>query len=217
VSPITFGEFVFDPPARLLTRAGQPVHLTAKATDLLALLVARRPDAVRKKQIHEALWPDTFVSDVSLTTLVFELRTALGESARKPRFVRTIHGFGYAFPLDKAQSETDVRETPFCVIYNGREIALREGENLVGRSRGCRVRLDSTRVSRQHARIIVTGGAALIEDCGSRNGTLVRGAPADGQVRLQDGDDIGVAGIRVLFRVISAAPATEITVYDSGD
>ena len=80
--PHTFGEFVFDAKARLLTRRGEPVHLTAKACELLQLLASKRPEAVAKKEIHQHLWPDTFVSDVSLTTLVFELRTALGESAR---------------------------------------------------------------------------------------------------------------------------------------
>lgn len=206
----TFGIFVFDTGARLLTRTGEPVHLTAKAIDLLLLLHKRRPDAVAKKEIHEALWPDTFVSDVSVTTLIFELRTALGESARKPRFIRTVHGYGYAFQSEEAL-DTDTRETPFCVIYDGREVSLQRGENLLGRSRDCRVRLDSTRVSRHHARITVDGEAALIEDCGSRNGTWVSGVKADGQVRLKDGDDIGVAGIRVLFRILSPAHGTEAT------
>lgn len=206
-----FGTFVFDVGARQLTRIGEPVHLTAKAIDLLILLTARHPDAVAKKQIHEALWPDTFVSDVSLTTLIFELRTALGETARKPRFIRTVHGFGYAFQSDQEPRDPAVRETPFCVIYDGREVNLQPGENLLGRSRDCRVRLDSTRVSRHHACITVDQEAALIEDCGSRNGTWVRGVKTEGPVRLRDGDDIGVAGFRVLFRILSATHGTEAT------
>lgn len=96
----TFGLFVLDPGTRVLTRAGQPVPLTAKALDLLLLLHSRRPDAVAKEVIHQTLWPDTFVSDVSVTTLIFELRRALGESARIPRFIRTVHGQGYAFQPD---------------------------------------------------------------------------------------------------------------------
>ncbi|OFW44983.1 MAG: hypothetical protein A3J29_10220 [Acidobacteria bacterium RIFCSPLOWO2_12_FULL_67_14b] len=206
---LTFGEFVFDAGARLLTRHGEAVHLTAKTVDLLALLSSKRPDAVAKKEIHEALWPDTFVSDVSLTTLVFELRTALGESARTPRFVRTVHGFGYAFQIDSADLPG---ETPFRLVYDGREIALIRGENLIGRSRDCALRLDSTRVSRHHARITVESDAALIEDCGSRNGTWVRGQKTHGRVRLEDGDDIGIAGIRVLFRILSATHGTAATV-----
>jgi DNA-binding winged helix-turn-helix (wHTH) protein len=203
-----FGEFSFDPAVRLLSRADGPVHLTAKALDLLELLIARKPEPVPKKQIHQALWPDTFVSDVSLTTLVFELRTALGESARKPRCIRTVHGFGYAFSVE---SEAEIPDTPFYVIYAGREVGLRAGENVLGRSRDCRVRLDSTRVSRHHARITIDGGAAVIEDCGSRNGTWVRGVKTEGRVRLRDGDDIGVAGVTVVFRILSTAHGTEAT------
>ena len=197
-----FGDFVFDAGARLLTRSGEPVHLTAKAVDLLSLLSGNAPDAVGKKEIHQTLWPDTFVSDVSLTTLVFELRTALGESARKPRFVRTVHGFGYAFQGDNAQNAAIEEETPFIIIHDGREFGLQRGENLLGRSRDCRVRIDSTRVSRRHARITIDGDAALIEDCGSRNGTWIGGNRTSGRVRLRDGDDIGIAGIWMRFRIL---------------
>lgn len=204
-----FGEFVFDSKARLLTRSGEPVHLTAKACELLQLLASRRPDAVAKKEIHQQLWPDTFVSDVSLTTLIFELRTALGESARSPRFVRTVHGYGYAFQAAADAGGRD--DTPFCVIHDGREIALKRGENLIGRARDCLVRLDSTRVSRHHARITVDADAALIEDCGSRNGTVVGGDKIEGRVRLKDGDGIGIAGITVLFRVVDNGDSTQAT------
>jgi DNA-binding winged helix-turn-helix (wHTH) protein len=206
----SFGEFVFDAKARLLTCKGEPVHLTAKACELLHLLASRRPDAVAKKEIHQQLWPDTFVSDVSLTTLIFELRTALGESARAPRFVRTVHGYGYAFQVSEAEGQDD---TPFCVIHEGHEIALKRGENLIGRARDCVVRLDSTRVSRHHARITVDDDAALIEDCGSRNGTEVGGDKIKGRVRLKDGDDIGIAGITVLFRVVDSASDTQATAF----
>ena len=206
--PHAFGEFVFDAKARLLARKGEPVHLTAKACELLQLLASKRPEAVSKKEIHQHLWPDTFVSDVSLTTLVFELRTALGESARSPRFVRTVHGFGYAFQVSGGDGHD---ETPFCVVHEGHEIALKRGENLIGRSRDCVVRLESTRVSRHHARITVDDDAALIEDCGSRNGTAVGGQTIKGRVRLKDGDDIGIAGISVQFRVVDSGSATQAT------
>lgn len=196
---LTFGPFLFDAAARRLTNGVDNVHLTSKAIDLLALLASRQPDAVAKKEIHAQLWPDTHVSDVSLTTLIFELRAALGESARKPRFIRTVHGFGYAFQGDSGQNDA-AKETPFCIIHDGRDILLMRGENLLGRSRECRVRIDSARVSRRHARITVDGDAALIEDCGSTNGTWVSGQRTEGRQRLNDGDEIAIAGIRVTFR-----------------
>lgn len=196
-----FGDFQFDPGARLLTKSGEPVHLTAKAVDLLAFLTSKKPDAVAKKDIHAHLWPDTHVSDVSLTTLIFELRSALGESARKPKFIRTVHGFGYAFQGDSGQ-DADT-ETPFCILLERHEIGLLPGDNVIGRSRDCRVRLDSTRVSRRHARITIDGDTALIEDCGSRNGTWVGGGRVTGRMRLRDGDDIVIAGFPLRFRVLA--------------
>lgn len=211
MSATSFGNFTFDSGARQLAQSGEPVHLTAKAIDLLTLLVSRRPEAVAKKEIHQRLWPDTFVSDVSLTTLIFELRTALGETARRPRFIRTVHGFGYAFQGDSAQNSEVDEETPFIIIYGGKEYGLQRGENLLGRSRDCRVRLDSTRVSRRHARITIDDNVALIEDCGSRNGTWVRGERTTGRVRLQDSDDIGIAGVRMIFRILSPNLGTEPT------
>ena len=202
MQPVKFGNFVFDPGARLLRQSGEPVHLTSKAVDLLTLLSTKAPDAVGKKEIHQQLWPATFVSDVSLTTLIFELRTALGESARRPRFVRTVHGFGYAFQGDTAQTPATDEDTPFCIIYDGKDIGLQRGENLIGRSRDCRVRIDITRVSRRHARVTVDGDAALIEDCGSRHGTWIGTTRTSGRVRLRDGDRIGIAGIEMLFRIL---------------
>ena len=199
---VRFGNFSCDPGARLLKQSGGHVHLTSKAVDLLTLLSTRAPGAVAKKEIHEQLWPSTFVSDVSLTTLIFELRSALGESARRPRFIRTVHGFGYAFQGDGGQTPAADEETPFCIIYDGREIGLQRGENLIGRSRDCRVRIDVTRVSRRHARVTIDGDAALIEDCGSRHGTWVGSRRTAGRVRLRDDDRIGVAGIEMLFKIL---------------
>lgn len=212
MSSLTFGSFRFDRGARQLTQSGEAVHLTSKAIDLLTLLAGRRPDAVAKKEIHLALWPDTFVSDVSLTTLVFELRTVLGESARRPRFIRTVHGFGYAFQGDSGQNDATAVETPFCIIYDGHDIGLLRGENLLGRSRDCRVRVEATRVSRRHARITIDGDTALIEDCGSRNGTWVDGQRTAGRQRLKDGDEIGIAGINMRFRILSPGARSEPTV-----
>jgi DNA-binding winged helix-turn-helix (wHTH) protein len=105
---IRFGRFTLDERARQLLRGTQPVHLSPKAFDLLALLVRRRPEAIAKAEIHERLWPDTFVSDINLAVLIAEIRAALGEVARHPRFVRTVHRFGYAFSGTVAEVEPSV-------------------------------------------------------------------------------------------------------------
>jgi DNA-binding response OmpR family regulator len=60
---VCFGGFAFHAERRQLLGAGEEVHLTPKAFDLLGLLIERAPAVVKKPDIHKALWPDTFVSD----------------------------------------------------------------------------------------------------------------------------------------------------------
>ena len=94
---VVFGEFAVDSATRQLLRGGESRPLEPKAFELLELLVRRRPAAVPKTEIRDQLWPDTFVSESSLTGLVAQIRHALGDDSRRPRFVRTVYGFGYAF------------------------------------------------------------------------------------------------------------------------
>ena len=54
---------------RRLLRGTAAVHLSTKAFELLQLLVARRPEAVSKRQIQDRLWPETFVSEGNLATI----------------------------------------------------------------------------------------------------------------------------------------------------
>lgn len=207
-TPVAFGEFIFDPGARLLVRRRAPVHLTPKAMELLSLLAERRPKPVSKEEIHGRVWPGIFVSDASLTALVFDLRAALGESAREPRYIRTVHGFGYAFVPDEGVLIS--ARTPRRLICEGRVIELVNGENLVGRSVGCGVRLDSTDVSRRHARILITDEATTIEDLGSTNGTFVNGMRVTAPTRLADGMTIGFGSMTALFHDSPEEPRTEV-------
>ena len=100
----TFGDFVLDLDARELVRAGTPVSLSPKAFQLLGLLVECHPRALSKTELQDRLWPGTFVVEKNLTNLVSEIREALGDSSANPRFIRTVHRFGYAF---RATPSTD--------------------------------------------------------------------------------------------------------------
>jgi Tol biopolymer transport system component/DNA-binding winged helix-turn-helix (wHTH) protein len=104
-----FGDFTLDEERRQLVRAGMPLALEPKAYELLSLLVARRPRALSKDQIHEVVWAGTFVSESALAGLIADLRSVLGDDARRPRFIRTVHGFGYAFCGEAREDER--RET----------------------------------------------------------------------------------------------------------
>ena len=101
---VSFGDFAFDQERRQLLRSGEPVPLETKAYELLGLLLSRRPNALSKAQIRDVLWPGTFVSESALARLVTQLRAACGDDAQAPRFIRTVHGFGYAFCGDAREA-----------------------------------------------------------------------------------------------------------------
>lgn len=207
-----FGDFTADVEAHELRRGDGSVHLSPKAFGLLVLLLRSRPKALSKADLHALVWPSTFVSDASLAILVAELRTALGETARNPRFVRTVHRHGYAFQGSAIEILTagsaDVRGPWWLVGAPGR-LPLAAGENIVGRDPHAGVWLDSASVSRRHARLTVSDVGVVLEDLGSKNGTVVRGRRASGAVAVEDGDDIRFGSVTVTLRRLDSAASTQ--------
>src|SRR5262249_21474512 len=125
-----FGECVLDGETRELLVARKAVHLSPKGFQFLELLLASRPRALSKAEIHEKLWPDTFVADGTLTSLLAEVRSAIGDGQRGARFIRTVHRFGYAFSGTAAEesprpSQRKSRsEFAYRLFWGPREIAL---------------------------------------------------------------------------------------------
>jgi DNA-binding winged helix-turn-helix (wHTH) protein len=213
---VRFGDCVLDTATRELTRGGRAVDLEPKVFQLLELLLESRPQALEKDRIHERLWPATFVSESSLPRLVADLRAAIGDQAREPRFIRTLHGFGYAFsgPVTvDSRAAGPSQGTRFRLIWGERSIPLREGENILGRAEDVAVPIDSTRISRHHARIVVSGEQVQLEDLGSKNGTFVAGRRLTGPVPLRDGDEICLGTLLIVFR--SAGDASTETDHPS--
>jgi DNA-binding winged helix-turn-helix (wHTH) protein len=200
----SFGECDVDGKTRLLRRGGEVVHLTHKAFDLLDLLLCRRPSVVEKQEIMESLWPSAFVSDANVSILIAELRSAIGDTPEESRFIRTVHRLGYAFsgPADVVHDGSPERPPrgAFSLIVDGRELALADGENTLGRDKTCQIVLNSATVSRQHSRITVTGGSASIGDLGSKNGTFVGGVRLKKTARLCSGDEIQIGEVRLQFQ-----------------
>jgi DNA-binding winged helix-turn-helix (wHTH) protein len=211
---LRFGPFTLDGEARLLLRDGLAVHLSPKAFDLLRTLVEHRPKVLEKSDLQSRIWPDTYVVDANLNVLVGEIRRAMGDDARQPRFVRTVHGVGYAFTgdaVDETSAPEPVRPVPCWLIAGERTFRLSDGENIVGRDPECQVWLDSPSVSRRHARIAVDGAnrqASLI-DLDSKNGTLLRGSPVAGRVELADGDEIAFGSVDATLHLWNADRAAE--------
>jgi DNA-binding winged helix-turn-helix (wHTH) protein len=209
---VQFDDFLFDAAARQLHRGGEAIHLSPKAIDLLRALVEERPRALSKAELHERLWPDTFVSDANLASLVKEIRDALHDDARQPRYIRTAQRFGYAFCSAAAESPARATEAPVApdgrglcwLIKDGNRVALETGETVLGREvEDGGVRIDSPTVSRRHARILVTLDGATIEDLDSKNGTFVRGEAVRATTALSDGDEIRVGSVVLRFRAAS--------------
>lgn len=202
---IRFGPFVLDLDTRQLTREGVEIHLTPKAFELLAVLVEDRPKVVSKTTLLERLWPGTFVAEANVSNLVAEIRGVLDDRLRKPRWVRTVHGLGYAFCGDAitlGRPESAAADRPMCWLEWGqRRFPLLIGEHVVGRDPDVQVRLDAPTVSRRHARLVVTTEGASLEDFSSKNGTRRGDNRVTSPVLLADGDSIHIGSVLITFHV----------------
>lgn len=187
---------------------GDVLHLTPKAFDLLVMLIEHTPCVVSKGELHERLWPGTFVSDATLAGLVKELRRVLPQDDSQTPLIRTSHGVGYAFcGTATARDAPRPVATPW-IISGDRRIPLKEGVNLIGRDPASDVWLDAAGISRRHARIVVSGSVAEIEDLGSKNGTMVRDVPLAGSIVLRDGDHIRIGPFAIVYRAASGGMST---------
>lgn len=210
---VRFETFLLDPETRELLRDGYRVSLSPKAFDLLSILVGDRPKAISKSELQERLWPATFVVEKNLANLVSEIRDALGDDPARPRFIRTVHRFGYAFreavPRADAVRPPGRSEVSFRVKGVNVDFALDEGEHVLGRDPDVEIYLNSPGVSRRHARIKISAGLATIEDLGSKNGTFVGNRRVDGSQSLADEDIIGIGSVKLTVRVLQTIGSTE--------
>jgi DNA-binding winged helix-turn-helix (wHTH) protein len=207
-----FGPFSIDSETRQLRRGQADLHLSPKAFDLLCLLLEHRPKVLEKPDLHAQMWPDTHVVDGSLNVLITEIRRALDDNPRDPKFIRTVHGVGYAFCGETASAPAARSGRLRCWLTEGNKTyRLVEGENTVGRDPECHVWLNTTSVSRQHARIYVDSrrGRISLEDLDSKNGTLHKGTLVEHPVTLSEGDTLGFGSVELTLQVWSADRASE--------
>ena len=208
-----FDEFTLDTRTRRLLQEEREVHLSPKAFDLLILLVENQARAMSKGELHEKLWPSTYVLETNLAGLIVELRRALDDSAERPRYIRTVQRFGYWFVggarSSPAPNDSRLPATRYWLVWETRQIALNEGENILGRAPDASVWIDAPGVSRHHARIVLAGSDAAVEDLGSKNGTYLRGERLTSSAPLADGDQIRLGSVVITFRVPPPAGSTE--------
>lgn len=218
------GGWLVQPSLNTLSRGDERVQIRPRLMDVLIFLAKHPGEVVSKDEIIAAVWARRFMAESVLTRSIAELRRSLGDSAVKPQFIETITKRGYRLvaPVENVKGSViapvaepapsrkplAVGEHPCGLCWGEQEIPLSEGENVIGRTRDAVVRISSSRVSRRHARIVVTGGRAVVEDLGSKNGTFVRGRRINRPVELSDGDEICFGRDVVVFRFCYPAGTT---------
>ena len=96
-STYSFGDLRLDKANFNLSRSGKVIALEPRAMQTLVFLVEHAGQLVSKEALLNALWKDAFVTPNALTRVVAQLRRALGDDARAPRFIETVPTLGYRF------------------------------------------------------------------------------------------------------------------------
>jgi adenylate cyclase len=130
---VGFGRFRFEPATARLWQDQREIKLTRKAAAVLGLLVDRAGQPVAKQELFASVWGNTIVSDDALVTCIQELRKALGDDAKQPRYIETRHRSGYLFvasvsknvqsdePAAPAQASAAIAVLPFTDMSPGRD------------------------------------------------------------------------------------------------
>ncbi|MGH8066600.1 MAG: ATP-binding protein [Candidatus Entotheonellia bacterium] len=134
---LVFGPFQLDLRDERLWRGPEVMHLNPKTLAVLRALVAQAGQLMTKEALFAAVWPETAVSESVLTVAIRELRRALGDPARCPQFIETVHGRGYRFiapvtvvePLpERPQMARTVRRSQSVALSRSALFVGREGE-----------------------------------------------------------------------------------------
>ena len=148
-SMVSFGPFRVDLDGGRLWRGGQVVHLRPKTWEVLCLFVANPGQLLTKQEILAAVWGDVAIGDTMPSISATELRRALDDDARSPRYIETVHGRGFRFiasvaPAEAAAVPAAAGSSHAGMPFVGRGTELRDLEDLLSpRDSRCRVALIS--------------------------------------------------------------------------
>src|SRR5262245_22567184 len=90
-----FGQVRFEPRSGEVCRDGRVIKLTPRATAVLCALAESAQQLVTKQELFDRVWGGRAVGDDALTSCIQELRGALDDDARRPRYIETRHRRGY--------------------------------------------------------------------------------------------------------------------------
>lgn len=214
------------PQLNRIVRVGDEVHLEPRVMELLVFLAGRHGQVVSKEEIVDAVWEGQFITDSALTRAIADLRKALGDDVRNPRYIATISKRGYRLiaPVRRqaaarrgsaaeAAAVSQLRGLElgdvFALTWRHRTLPLGEGEHFIGRAPEGVVCISSRKVSRRHARIVVTREGATLEDLGSKNGTYLNDRRVEEAAELTHGDEISIGPAKLVFKAFVADGSTE--------
>lgn len=233
--PFNLEGWLVEPQLNRVSNGEVLVRLEPKAMAVLLCLVEHAGEVVSRRDLVDTVWATEFISDSTLTHTIADLRRALDDDARTPRFIETIPKRGYrlvAAAKDESRDEPSGRRStaptePLAVIFGEKvrlgnraesglsdhflflgdqEIPLADPTIIFGRGQEADIQFLVSEVSRRHARLEVVPNAVLIEDLGSKNGTLVNNAPLASRLQLRSGDLIGIGPTTMIYRWLSAEP-----------
>jgi len=197
----SFGGFRFDVETGRLWSGSREVRLTPKASAVLRELVLHAGEPVSKETLFARVWSGTAVSDDALTSCIQELRRALEDDAKQPRFIETRHRRGYRFAAQLAPAAaarvdespaaqggvSAIAVLPFADMSPGRDQDyLCEGiaEELIN----ALTHVDGLRVASRTASFQFRGAGADVREVGRHLGvgTLLEGSvrKADNRLRV---------------------------------
>jgi DNA-binding winged helix-turn-helix (wHTH) protein len=201
---LSFDAFTLDVSRGCLRSGADDVRLRPKSFDVLLYLIENPGRLVSKQELIRAVWRNAFVTDNSLVQCLIEIRRALRDDAQV--IIRTVPRRGYIFDASVSEAlHTGPGRTSIIhwLICDGREQPLPEGSHVIGRDVSASISLRSPKVSREHARIVIENGVAVLEDLGSKNGTFIHGQAVKAPVRLADGDEILIGVFQLTFRILT--------------
>jgi len=208
------GVWLVEPTLDRISCDGKFIRLRPRAMDVLVHLAIAAGKLASKRDLIDAVWRTEFVSDHALTQVVAELRAALGDNARNPSFIENIPRRGYRLVADVTPVAALVSpgrdvSLPFKLLGADGDVPLSQGPNVVGRTGDADICIDRTEVSRCHARIMIAGTTATIEDLGSKNGTYLNGERLQQPALLANGDEIWIGRSVARFRFLVEGEPTQ--------
>jgi DNA-binding winged helix-turn-helix (wHTH) protein/tetratricopeptide (TPR) repeat protein len=187
---IAFDRFSLDLINECLWRGSEEIRIRPKAFAVLNYLLNRSGQLVTKEELLNAVWPETFVGDAVLKVTVRQLREALDDDPKSPRFIETSHRRGYRFigeiatPKPASIQQVVQDDSPSGTFLSG---AFSIFSSVVGREEalGTLQRRLRRTLRGQRQVVFVTGEAGIGKT--SLVDAFARTIPRDGSIRLGRG------------------------------